>query len=257
MGWGNIVDYGTPVGWVGKGLEAGGVIDESFGKSLEKGASSLFKERGSDTPDLDPRNFQVQGFSRRRDQLLREADFVGGRQAPTFGQSQFRGDQRGLVQMLQRQAAGQGPSAAGLQLREGLGRNVSQQQAMLASGGNARAAAQQASALGGSLSNQLAQARVQEQLGAQQMLGQTLQGARGQDLQRNIALSDAELRSRGLNDQQIARLRQMELENAKLSLTGTMGLEEQRTARRGQDLGVPTTGEQIIGAASSALGAIS
>ena len=232
---------------------------KDFGSDVVDGAGSLLgglnPKRKSNQPGIDEGNFDLSGANGRRNSLLQQADFAAGRGAPQVAGSGFRGDQGSLIHMLQEQAAGRGPSAAQEQLKHALGQNVSTQQALLASGGSARAAAQQASALGGSLAGQASQARVQEQLGAQGLLSQTLQGARGQDLQRALGQTDAELRSRGLNDQQIARLRELELRNAESQQRGRMGLEGERTARRGQDLGTPTVGEMAISAGSSILGA--
>ena len=213
-------------------------------------------KRSSSQGEVNPNEFSLQGQNERRQSLLQQADFAAGRGAPQIAGSQFRGDQNSLVNILQAQAAGNGPSAAGDQLKQALGRNVSTQQALLATGGpgGARQASQQAGMLGGSLAGQAATARVQEQLGAQGLLSQTLQGARGQDQQRNIQQSDMELRSRGMNDQQIARLRQMELDNARLGLQGSMERASDATTRRGQDLGLPSTGEQVVSAAGPLLG---
>ncbi len=240
-----------PVRGSGASTFLGGV--GQFGDVIGDALGGL--KRTSNTPDIDPSNFQLEGQERRRRSLLQQADFAAGRGAPQIAGSRFQGNQGRLVGMLERQAAGQGPSAAQGMLRDALGRNVSTQQALLATGGPgaARAASQQAGALSGSLANQAAQARVQEQLGAQGLLSQTLQGARSQDLQRQQLQSDADLRSRGLNDQQIARLRQMELDNARLGLTGSMGLESALTQRRGQDLQTPSTGEMAISGLGSLL----
>jgi len=224
------------------------------GKQVKRGAQAAYDavdsafERDTDTPDLDPNNFNLPGQQQRGQDLLQQADFAAGRGAPQVGTSSFRGNQQGLVNMLNARAMGQGPSVAQRQLRDAMGRNISGQQALLATGGpgGARAAAQQASQVGSSLAGQSALLRANEITQAQGLLGQTLQGARGQDQQRNVAQSDMDLRSRGLNDAQIRALREMELRNSQLGLQGTMGLESERTQRRGQDLGVPSTGERFV-----------
>ena len=251
--FGKALDYGTPVGWASMGAKEIGLTNSTYGDVAEEGLESL--KRTSDAPDVDPANFQLQGQEQRRNSLLQQADFAAGRGAPQIGQSGFRGAQSGLVGMLQDRAAGRGPSAAQMQLKDAMGRNVSSQQALLATGGpgSARMASQQAGMTGGSLAGQSAQLRANEMTQAQGLLGQVTGQARGQDLQRQGMMSDAELRSRGLNDQQIARMRQMELDNARLGLQGSMGREANATQRRGQDLGVPTTGEMAIGAAGSVL----
>ena len=228
-----------------------GYSPEDVFNNAKSGLGALDPRRSSDVGDLDPNNFNLPGQQQRGRSLLQQADFAAGRGAPQIGTSSFRGDQQGLTRMLQERAAGRGPSMAQQQLRDALGRNVSTQQALLATGGpgGARQASMQAGALGGSLAGQSSMLRAQEMTQAQGLLGQHLQGARGLDLQRATAQSDADLRSRGLNDQQIRAFRDMELRNAALQQQGTMGLEGQRTQRRGQDLGVPTGGEMILGAA--------
>lgn len=228
----------------------GGRGRKKVGSTIKKGLEGLDPRRTSEAPDVDPSNFQLQGQDQRRRDLLQQADYAAGRGAPQIGRSGFRGAQSGLVGMLQDRAAGRGPSAAQMQLKDAMGRNVSSQQALLATGGPgaARQASMQAGMAGGSLAGQAAQLRANEMTQAQGLLGQVTGQARGQDLQREGMMSDAELRSRGLNDQQIARMRQMELDNARLGLQGSMGLESQYTQRRGQDLGTPTGGEHLLSA---------
>jgi len=223
-----------------------------FGSGLDELDRSKRAEEKYGT--LDRGNFNVPGYGGRQQNLLSQADYAAGRRSPQAGVSGFRSGQQGLVGLLEAQARGQGPSAAQLQLKDAMSRNVSAQQALMASGGSARSASQQAGALGASLSNQAAQARVQEQLGAQQQLGAALQGARGQDMQRNIANMEAQLRSRGLNDQQIRAMLELELRQAGMQQQGGMGYEGQRTQRFGAMLGVPTRGEQVLSAGTSLLG---
>lgn len=204
---------------------------------------------------IDESNFSLPGAADRQRRLLSQADMAAGRRDPRAAMSQqFRSGQQGLVGLLQQQAMGRGPSAAQLQLKNALSRNVSAQQALQATGGSARSASQQASSLGASMANQAAQARVQEQLGAQGLLSQTLQGARGQDEAINVANMRAQLEARGLNDAQIARIMELELRQAGMQQRGGMGLEQNRTQRFSSMLGVPTTGEQVLGGASSLLG---
>jgi len=209
-------------------------------------------------PDSNEDNFKLKGQKNRGEGLLQQADFAAGRKAPGIAGSQYRDDQSSLIGMLQRQAAGEGPSMAGKMLKDALGRNVSTQQALLATGsgpGAARSASMQASSLGGSIANQAAGARIQEMNSARGLLSQTLQGARGLDLQRNQAISDHELRSRGLNDAQIARMRELELRNANMGLNGSMGFANDLTRRRGQDASTPTSFERFASGAGAAAAA--
>lgn len=112
-------------------------------------------------------------------------------------QNQFRQDQRGLISQLQQQAAGRGPSVAGLQMQQGLDQAIAAQQAQAASARGMspalaqRMAAQQGAAMQQGSVNQAAQMRAQEQLAAQQSLGSMLAGARGQDI--GIAAQQAQL----------------------------------------------------------------
>ena len=231
-----------PGGMPGQMIDSDELASMRSGPSMwqqAKGAlGGLFEQRRSgigSREGLDP----MTGFGARKQNLLQQADFAAGRRAGTYGQNQA-----GLVSMLEAQARGEGPSVAQRQMQDALQRNVSTQQALMASGGNARAAAQQAASLGGSIANQTGMARVQEQLGAQGLLGQTLGTFRGQDLQQM-----------GMNDQMRQAMLQMELENAGLQQRGRLGMASELTARRGQDLGVPTSGERKLGLLSGLLGA--
>lgn len=103
-------------------------------------------------------------------------------------QAQFRNQQQTLAGQLSAQAAGQGPSLAMNQLRQGTDRNIQQAMAMAASqrGANPALALRQ---LGGQvvMANQQAASdaanlRAQEQMAAREQLGGVLSGARTQDI---------------------------------------------------------------------------
>lgn len=140
--------------------------------------------------------FGNQGAGAYQDQLKQLAAQYGSRQAPGMaataqaGDSQFRADQAFLVSQLQSMAAGSGPSAAALQMRQAMDRAAAAQASAVAGAGgrgvNQGAAQRNASnntaALQQGIAGQTAMARVQEQLGAIQNLGGVLQGARGQDI---------------------------------------------------------------------------
>jgi hypothetical protein len=95
--------------------------------------------------------------------------------------------QQQLIQMLQGQAMGQGPSLAAGQMRQATDRNIAQQQAMSASGRGpgAAGAAYQSQNMAAAANQQAAadtsQLRLQEQLQAQGLLGSILGQTRGQD----------------------------------------------------------------------------
>jgi hypothetical protein len=102
-------------------------------------------------------------------------------------QDQGRMQQQQLIQMLQGQAMGQGPSLAAGQMRQATDRNIAQQQAMSASGRGpgAAGAAYQSQNMAAAANQQAAadtsQLRLQEQLQAQGLLGSILGQTRGQD----------------------------------------------------------------------------
>lgn len=102
--------------------------------------------------------------------------------------SEAGGMQKSLAQQLMEQSQGQGPSLAQMQLQQGADQNIKNQAALIASqrGMNpaqaARAVAMQGAAQGQDLANKAAQLRLNEQLQKQQLLSQTLQGQRGQDI---------------------------------------------------------------------------
>lgn len=102
---------------------------------------------------------------------------------------QARAQQGQLADMLMQQAQGQGPSIAQAQLQAASDQNMRQAMALGASGRGPGAMAQmkaigdQRSQIGAQQSQDSAMLRLQEQLGARQMLGQHLGGMRGQDQQ--------------------------------------------------------------------------
>ncbi len=102
-------------------------------------------------------------------------------------QQQARDWQSGLIQQLQQQASGQGPSLAQMQLQKGTDQNISQAMAL----GQSQRGAGQAGMLKGiqgqqagiaqGMANDAGMLRLQEQMQAQNMLGQNLSQMRGQD----------------------------------------------------------------------------
>lgn len=110
-------------------------------------------------------------------------------QGPDLGaQNQTRAQQMQLMQQLQQQASGQGPSLAQMQLKQAQGQNMAQAAAL---GQSQRGAGQgallkniqnQQAGIASGMANDSAMARLQEQMQARNMLGQNLSGVRGQDL---------------------------------------------------------------------------
>lgn len=156
-----------------------------------------------------------------------ERNRVLGRTAPTVGavqidvgpQGEMRGGQQDLIAALQAQMRGEGPeSPAQRLLKQGVERSIAANMAMQAAqrGGPegllaGRMLNQSAAASRQGLAGQVADLRAQEQLAAQGLLGNVLQGARGQDLglaanqaglsqQANLANQEAALKTMGLQE---------------------------------------------------------
>lgn len=117
---------------------------------------------------------------------LGPASTYGGATINRGEDQQVREGQMRLIGALQRQAAGEGPSLAGGMLRQGMDRNIKQQMAVAAAQGQ-NPLAQRSAALGTAQAQRqtaadAAQVKMQEQLNAQQQLGQALVSTRGMDL---------------------------------------------------------------------------
>jgi hypothetical protein len=186
-------------------------------------------------------NFNLPGYQQGMNQRAGLADQYG-RQG-----SQFSGQQGMLAGMLMQQARGQGPSLADMQMQRGMQQAQAQQQSMAASGrGNAALGARQAMQNTGNAAQQLAgqgaMARVAEQRQAQGLLGNVLQGARGQDINQQQANSQAQLQAL-----------QQQLQLQQLQQGGMMGYEQQRGNRFNSLTQVPTNQEQGIGMVSPLL----
>lgn len=116
-------------------------------------------------------------------------------QGQAGGNDPVRAQQMGLIQQLQDQAAGRGPSLAQMQLQQATNQNMQQGRAMAASqrglggGAAARQIAGQRGSIGQQMAGQSAMARLQEQMAARGMLGQQLGGVRGQDMSAMGALA--------------------------------------------------------------------
>ncbi len=233
------------IGGATKAVDKVAGVIEGFGNMGDRmGAAQSFADA-----NMQPGVGSLYGFNARSGATWDAGNAAQGRGAPQAGRSGFRQDQRQAIGMLQGLASGQGPSAANMQLQDSLRRNVSAQQALAASarpgesGAAQRMASQQASLLGGSLANQGANARVQEQLGAMGMLGNAIQGARGQDESLNLANVQAQLQQRGMNDQQQQAMYQQNLQNAIAAQQGGLGAQNARNSLLAAGLNTPTPGE--------------
>lgn len=171
-------------------------------------------------------------------------------QAKTVGApSGFRTNQQDLIKRLDAASQGRGPSIADEQLKQSVDRNTSLQQSMAQSGrGNATlaniVAANNSNNFGQGAAQTAVASRLQEQQMANQLYGQVVGQARGQDeqisqfnaQQQNFAAQanlEAKLRLMGLDDDSILKILQM----------------QQSATPTG-----PGVGDQILAGGSSALG---
>ena len=248
------------------------------------GMNKLFAPDRSDNDytDMNRSNYDLPGYADRDARLGQLEQQWGQRQAPQAqtpgiggfqdsGASSFRGDQQALFDQLRARATGQ-DSLSQMQLRDNLGANIRQQQAMAASARPgqgalaARSAAQQMGQMGAGLSGQQAMAGIQERQGAQNLLGGMLGQARGQDIsqgqfnasqqnQRQMALAqmlaqnqqfNAGARQAQMGMNQAGQLGAMgqQFQNAAGQQQGGQAYEAARNARWGAMLGQPTRGEQ-------------
>lgn len=218
------------------GGPAGAVIGGALG-----GLGGMFG--GSSAP-------QLPGYAQRNRQLQDGIAGAQGRQVMganigmnerSAGGQDFRTGQMDLVRQLRAQAAGKGPSLAGLQAQQVAQQSLAQQQALAASaapGNEALAARQAAMNAGGTMANLAqtsAQARMAEQMAAQSMLGGVLGQGRGQDTQneqfnagqfnqRNLEQARMQQQNSqfnaGRNDAYELSLRGLDLQNAGAQMGG-------------------------------------
>lgn len=160
--------------------------------------------------------------------------------------SSFRGNQASLINSLEAQARGEGPSLAAQQLQAATDRNTKQSQALAAgaSGPNAALAQFQAQQgnqmLGAQAGQDAALMRIQEQYNAQNQLGLTLHGARGMDEQ----MSQYNAGARNGRDS----------DNLSAGMQGRGQNLQALSALWGQKAGQPGMGEQILGAGAGLYG---
>jgi hypothetical protein len=201
------------------------IWDDTVGRAWNS-AKNKFGEFVGDRGANEFRGTDESGFV--QNQSGRAADFANQGEKD-YGRRGGQIDEN--VALLQALARGE-QSFSAEQLRQAAQANVRQQMAMAASGrGNpasaARTAAQNASGINTGLAGQQALAGIAERNAATGQLGGLLLGARGQDL-------SAVQGGRGQ------------------ALQGGLGLEGINAQKFGALLGVPTTGEQFIGAATGA-----
>lgn len=161
--------------------------------------------------------------------------------------------QQGLLQQLQGQATGTGPSLADAQLRKASDQNLANTLSSIQAtrGMGATAAAANAAGAGAQAGQQLAQdsaiVRLQEQMQAQGLLGQLATGTRGQDIGQAAQAANIEMQNRAQRDQTAAQLirdgmgaaqaqTQANIQVAGMNQQGAISGETMRQAREQFDL---------------------
>lgn len=202
---------------------------------------SLGDTTGRETLEKAKGDFGLPGADARGNYLSRNAR-DNERQANTFLNSDFRGNQQSLIGRLEEQASGRN-SVAEQMYRQAADRNMRQQAALAGSarpgqgGLAALQAAQNNANTGMQLGGAAALARIQEQQQANALLGGVLQGARGQD----IGVGQSRLNA------QLAFMDQDRM--------NAMGQQQGMMAFHGAMAGLPTQPAQIASAGASGLAA--
>lgn len=194
----------------------------------------------------------AQGY---QDTLKQLAGQYGNREAPQAGlaaqagYSGFRGAQAGLIAQLQSMAAGNGPSAAAIQMRQAMDRAAAAQASAAAGAGgrgvNAGAAMRTAMNNTAALQSQNARdtaiMRAQEQLAATGMLGNTINQGRNSD--------------ENVNQFNASQTNQTALANLQAKLQ-TMGMDQQgqlQALALAMGVAGPGLGSQIMAGGASAM----
>ncbi len=177
---------------------------DSFGWSNDTNALNAF------SPNMALRN--IPGFQQFMAQMEQGWNTQGKRQAFQINQGpqdQFRQGQMQLMQQLMQQANGQGPSLAQMQLQRAGDQNMQQAMSMAASqrgqnaGGAMRQLSNQRAQIGSQQAADSGMLRLQEQMAAQNMLGQVSGQARGQDIGLATNQAQIENQQRAMNDQAV------------------------------------------------------
>ena len=190
----------------GRGTQS--TLDE-IGGAISKGANWLgIGDDPASAPNMGAA--AIPGYEDWRAKLAAGGAAAGQRAGPTIDtgpQSQVRGQQAQLSQMLMDQAQGRGPSIAQEQLRQGTDRNMAQAMAMGAAqgagsrgAGTLRQIANQRAGIGQQMAGDASMLRLQEQMAARGMLGQQLGGMRGQDIGLATDQARTSLQQQAMND---------------------------------------------------------
>jgi hypothetical protein len=180
--------------------------------------------------------FGDNGKDQVQDLLQNYYNSVHNRQAPQANYSDFRDNQKDLVNRLTALSEGKGPSLAAQQYQQAMDRSMSQQQSMANSGRGGPMSQLTAANNMGMLGAQGAQgsaiARTGEELGALGQLGGVINEGRGADENVNINNMLAKLKQMGMDDSA-----------AMAAIQGMMGNNAQ-----------PSQGDQLLAGGAGAMG---
>ncbi len=204
---------GGPIGGMVAGAGGlGGLKNSVFGNGQDPGilGTGMFDPQKQ---AINEKAFtDASGYDARRAEFASQLAQAQARQGAQINQgasNEVRGRQMTLADQLTAQAAGQGPSLAGMQLQQATNRNLAQAAALASSGrGGAqgglgmRQVQNQQADIAGQAARDAAILRVQEQMQARESLGGLLNQTRGTDA--TLALNQAQIQQdqNALNDAQ-------------------------------------------------------
>jgi hypothetical protein len=246
---GKALDYGTPAGWGSMAAKKAGLIDDTYGGSIDSFANGMDRSKKAEElyGGVNAKSMEVPNFWGQYNKY--------GQAAQGYGQqgSGFRNDQASFGHVLANEAMGHGvgQQLVGMQARQAANRASAQQFSAVA---GARPGMQAMASRNAMLGSALAQSQVGENaagasaqmtIGAQQAYGQHLQAARGQDQQQQQQNNAAQLQAY-----------QQRMQLSGLQQNGAMSAEQQRTERYKALMGAPTQNEIVAGAAMGGASAI-
>lgn len=241
-----------------KGAAGGAMTGAAFGSAVPGVGTAIGAGVGGVLGGLSGYFGSQGGGNDYEEQLRKLSAGYGNRTAPQMGPaaqgtySQFRGNQAGLIAQLEAMAAGHGPSAAGMQMREAMDRSMGAQASAAAGAGgrgvNAGAAFRESSNNMAALQSQGARdtglMRVQEQLGATNQLGQVVAQGRAGDESMNQ-----------FNAQQTNQVNTTNLD-AKLKMLGITDESQLRALLAAMQARGPAMGDQMLAGGATATPAI-
>lgn len=187
-GWGQS-GYGVDPGAARTAADVVHAVGKAFYGDQEQPGILGGSRRVGDPYQMNQEAFNIPGYSNWQGQLGQGAADATGRNSLNMGDANAsRNAQSALMQQLQQQARGEGPSVAQAQLRQASEENMSNAAAMAASGrgpgagGAAYQAANQQANIGQKMAGDSAMLRMQEQQQAQGQLANLSGQMRGQDL---------------------------------------------------------------------------